>query len=170
MTLRPDINTFRDLGHHATTYDWGIQFLSIPGAITGFTSADLNTRCTSTQVPGRTIDAIQLMLRGHRIFQHGIVNYGNTLPLTLYETVDSKVSNFLEAYMDLQWTPVGGVQVPKSLNQSQFLLTLLDSENKARKHYTILGAWLQGYQPVELQSEGSTVIVYQSTWQFDYFI
>ena len=116
-------------------------------------------------------EEIAIDFRGWRAFQHGIGRYGdNTLTLTLYETVDSKVSNFLEAYMDLQWTPVGGVQVPKSLNQSQFLLTLLDSENKARKHYTIIGAWLQGYQPVELQSEGSTVIVYSTTWQFDYFI
>lgn len=170
MTLKPDINQLRSLGHHATTYDWGIQFISLPSLITGFNTADLNTRCKSTQVPSRKIQPIEIMLRGHRVFQHGIVDYGNQLPLTLYETKDNKVSDFLEAYMDLQWTPIGGIQTPKSLNQSSFLLTLLDSEQKARKYYTIIGAWLEDYSTVDLQSENSEIIQYNCNFRFDYFI
>ena len=44
MSLRPDILTLRDLGHHASKYNWGIQFVTLPSLLTGFTSADLNTR------------------------------------------------------------------------------------------------------------------------------
>ena len=170
MTIRPDITQFRSLGHHATTYDWGIQFIDIPALLTGFTSADLNTRCTSAQLPARKINTIELNLRGHKIFQHGIVDYGNTLDLTLYETVDSKVANFLEAYMDMQWSPLVGSQVPKVINQCSFLLTLLDSENNARKYYTIIGAFLTGWNQIELQSSGSDVISYATNWSFDYYI
>lgn len=168
--LRPDINQFRDLGHHATVYDWGIQFISIPSLLTGFDSADLNTRCTSTQLPARTINEIELNLRGHKIYQHGIVSYGNELTLTLYETVDQKVGNFLNAYMDMQWSPIIGAQVPKMLNQSAFLLTLLDSENNAKKYYTIIGAWLKGWNQIELGSNQSDVITYQTQWKFDYYL
>ena len=170
MSLKPTIDNLRDLGHHATTYDWGIQFISLPSLITGFTTADLNTRCFSTQVPRRQINTIPIELRGHRIFQHGTIDYGNTLNISLYETVNNKVSDFLDAYMSIQWTPISGAQVPKSLNQSSFLLTLLDSEQNARKYYTIIGAWLQGYNEVELQSGDSGIITYQTTWQFDYFL
>ena len=35
--------------------------------------------------------------------------------LNLYETVDQKVGNFLNAYMDMQWSPIIGSQVPKML-------------------------------------------------------
>lgn len=170
MSLKPTIDNLRDLGHHATTYDWGIQFISLPSLITGFTTADLNTRCFSTQIPRRQINTIPIELRGHRIFQHGTIDYGNTLNISLYETVDNKVSDFLDAYMSIQWTPISGVQVPKSLNQSSFLLTLLDSEQNARKYYTIVGAWLQSYNEIELQSGDSGIISFQTIWQFDYFL
>ena len=114
---------------------------------------------------------IPINLRGHKIFQHGIVNYKNTLQLTMYETMDSKLQDFLSAYMDMQWMPVTGVQVPKSLNQCAFLLTLLDSEHNPTKYYTILGAWLQNFEPGgQLQSTASEVLTYNTTWQFDYYI
>ena len=170
MTLKPDINQIRELGHHATVYDWGIQFIGLPSAITGFTSSDLNTRCKTAQIPQKTINAIEISMRGHKVYQHGTMNYGNQLTLSLYETVDSKVANFLDAYMAMEWAPITGVQAPKSTNQCAFLLTLLNSQHEARKHYTIVGAWLQGYNAIELQSDSSSIIEYQTTWQFDYFI
>ncbi len=171
MTLRPSIEELRQLGHHQTTYNWGIQFVSIPSTITNFSTSDLNTRATSTSLPYRSMDSIPISLRGHKIFQHGMVSYQNTLPIELYETTDSKVQDFLEAYMDMQWTPVAGTQVPKSLNQCSFLLTLLDSEDNPVHYYTIIGAWLQQYQAGgSLQSNSSDVLVFNTTWQFDYFI
>lgn len=171
MSLKPSINQLRQLGHHQTTYDWGIQFISLPSLISGFSSSDLNTRCSSSSMPQMTIEEIPIQLRGHKAFQHGIASYGNKLSLTLYETVDSKVQDFLNAYMNMQWMPVTGVQVPKTLNQSAFLLTLLNSEHKATRYYTIIGAWLQSYQASgNLQSQGSEILSYQTEWTFDYFI
>lgn len=171
MSLKPTIADLQGLGHLQTTYDWGIQFISLPSLITGFTTSDLNTRCTSSTLPSREIEPIPINLRGHKIFQHGIVNYKNTLQLTMYETMDSKVQDFLSAYMDMQWMPVTGVQVPKSLNQCSFLLTLLDSEHNPTHYYTILGAWLQNYEPSgQLQSTGSEVLSWNCTFQYDYYI
>lgn len=171
MSLKPSINELRSLGHHQTTYDWGIQFISLPSLISGFSSSDLNTRCTTSTLPQMSLEEIPITLRGHKAFQHGIASYGNKLSLTLYETMDSKVQDFLNAYMNMQWMPVTGVQVPKSLNQCAFLLTLLNSEHKATRYYTIIGAWLQSYQPSgNLQSSSSEVLSYQCDFTFDYFL
>ena len=170
MSLKPDISQLRALGHHQTTYDWGIQFFNLPSLLTGFTSADLNTRCTSSTIPTRSIEPITINLRGHKVFQHGIVNYGNTLSLTLYETMDSKVQDFLGAYMNMQWSPITGTQVPKSLNQCCFLLTLLDSYHNETFSFTIIGAWLQDYKPSGELGSDSNVLSWNTTWQFDYFI
>lgn len=171
MSLKPSIEELRGLNHHATTYDWGIQFFNMPQALNGFTSADLNTRCQTASIPSRSIEEIPINLRGHKVFQHGIVNYGNKLNLTLYETTDSKVQDFLKAYMNIQWTPITGTQVPKSLNQCCFLLTLLDSEHNPTFYYTIMGAWLQSYEAGSgLQSSSSDILTWNTTWTFDYFI
>lgn len=171
MSLKPSVEQLRALGHHQSTYDWGIQFFNMPSALSGFTSADLNTRCQTMTLPSRSMQPIEINLRGHKVFQHGIVDYKNTLSMTLYETVDSKVQDFLKAYMNIQWTPITGTQVPKSLNQCSFLLTLLDSEHNPVYNYTIIGAWLQNYEPSgQLQSSASDILTYTCTWQFDYFI
>ena len=170
MSLRPSIEDLRKLGHHATNYNWGIQFISIPSMITGFSSSDLNARCTSAGIPKRSINAMEVNLRGHKAFQHGIVSYGNTWSTTLYETVDSKVGNFCDAYMDMQWLPIAGTQVPKSLNQCAFILSLLDSYDKRRRFYTIIGAWMQDYNPGSLASDSGSVQTYEITWQFDYYL
>lgn len=170
MSLKPTIEKLRSLGHHQTVYDWGIQFIGLPSGISGFSSSDLNTRCTSATLPSREIAPIEINLRGHKIFQHGIVNYKNTLTLNLYETVDSKVREFLKQYMDMQWMPVTGVQMPKSLNQCSFLLTLLDSEQKTTSYYTIIGAWLQNFTPSGELGGTSDVLSYQCTFQYDYYI
>lgn len=171
MSLRPDIHTLRDLGHHQTLYDWGIQFYNIPAALqTGFTSADLNSRCTSANIPARSVNPIEINLRGHKVFQHGTVEYGNTLNLTLYETVDSKVQDFLNAYMNMQWVPGTGAQIAKTLNQCCFVLTLLDSENEPTYSYNIIGAWLKEFRPSGDLGSDNAVLSWNTTWQFDYYI
>ena len=170
MTLRPSLEEVRNLGHHATNYNWGIQFLSLPRGLDNFTSADLNTRAISADVPTRSINPINLNLRGHKWFQHGTVDYKNKFTIDLYETVDTKVGNFLDAYMDMEWTPIAGVQVPKMLNQCAFMLSLLDSYDKTRRYYTIIGAWLQDFTTSKMESNDGDVVVFSTTWQYDYYI
>lgn len=170
MSLRPDIENLRALGHHASKYNWGIQFINLPAAISGFTSADLNTRCLSVGAPTRSQTEAEIALRGHKVYQHGIMNYSGTINLTMHETVDRKTLNFFERWMDLQWTPIGGVQIPKSTNQAVFLLTLLDSEDKARKYYTIFGAWPKSIGAITYDSTSSDVVTYDITFQYDYYL
>ena len=56
MSLKPTLNDLQGLGHLQTTYDWGIQFINLPSLLTGFTTSDLNTRCTSSTLPSREIE------------------------------------------------------------------------------------------------------------------
>lgn len=170
MSLRPSIEQVRGLQHHQSMYDWGIQFFGLPNILSGFDSDDLNTRCQTVDLPSRSIEEISIDLRGHKVFQHGKINYGNTLAMTLYETQDSKVQDFLNAYMNMQWTPITGSQVPKSLNQCNFVLSLLNSENSPTYQYTIVGAWLKDYKASGSLGSNSEVLSWNLTWQFDYFI
>ena len=170
MGLRPDLNELSALGHHASKYNWGIQFVSLPSAVTGFTSADLNTRCLSISAPTRTQQASEVNLRGNKVYQHAIMDYSGTIDLTMHETVDRKTLEFFERWMDLQWTPIAGASIPKSTNQAVFLLSLLDSEDKKRKYYTIFGAWPKTISPVTYDSTSSDVVQYTVQFQYDYYL
>ena len=170
-SLRPSVEDLRELGHHATYYNWGIQFVTIPSALTGFTSSDLNARAVSMQAPTKTIIDTTMQLRGHTAHQHTTISYNSPLQLQLHETVDSKVGTFIEDWMDIQWTPIAGTQVPKSLNQATFLLTLLDSEDNARQYYTIIGAWPTTFDHGGTYDSSSTsTVIYSCSFVYDYYL
>ena len=170
MSLRPDIHNLTDLGHHASKYHWGIQFVSLPSAVSGFSSADLNTRCLSFTAPTRSQQAADINLRGHKVYQHAIMDYSGTLDLQIHETEDRKTLNFFERWMDLQWTPATGVQIPKSTNQAVFLLTLLNSMDSPIKYYTIFGAWPKNIGSITYDSTSSDVVIYSVQFQYDWYM
>ena len=171
MSLRPSIEDVRKLGMHASYFNGGLQFINLPAALSNFTSSDLNTRAVSFTPPQRSQQKSTIELRGHKVYQHGIMDYSDSLTLVIHETVDRKVGTFFENWLNLQWTPISGTQVPKSLNQAAFLLTLLDSEDKAKKYYTIIGAW-----PTELSHGGdydasnNDTVKYSVTFAYDYYL
>ena len=140
MGLRPTIDQVRNLGMHASHYRWGVQLVKIPASLGGFGSSDLNLRALSIEPPTRTIEDTEINFRGTKIYQHGIITY-NPIQLTLHELVDSRTITMLENWMDSQWNPDTGAQVPKIENQAEILLSLLDSQDLVRCTYHLYGAW-----------------------------
>ena len=170
MSLRPSINDLSSLGHHASKYHWGIQFVSLPAAVSGFTSADLNTRCISATAPSRTQQKADIALRGHKVYQHAIMDYSGSITLNMHETEDRKTLTFFENWMNLQWMPDTGVQIPKSTNQAVFLLTLLNSMDSPVKYYTIFGAFPTGLDGVTYDSTDNSVVTYSVTFSYDWYL
>ena len=170
MTLRPSIENTRSLGMHASYYNWGVDFIQLP--TTGFTatSAELNSRAMSMRPPTRTQDKATIEMRGHKVYQHGIMTY-NPIQMVFHETVDSKISTFLERWMDQQWVPISGVQTPKNLNQAIILLTLLDSLDIPRCTYTLVGAWPTGFtHGADYGSNSSDTVKFTVDLSYDYYI
>lgn len=46
---------------HASYYNWGLHFESPPGALSGFTFSDLNTRAVSFAPLTKTQDAAEIV-------------------------------------------------------------------------------------------------------------
>jgi hypothetical protein len=128
----------------ASYYNWGVQFITTPAAVAGFTSYDLNTRAISMSPPTKTEEESEVNIRGNKDYQHAIITY-NPLEITLQETVDSKVGSFLEAWTAAQWDPTTGQQRPKNQIEATILLTLLDSMDVPRAQYTLVGAWVTSF-------------------------
>ena len=169
MSLRPSINEIRNLGMHASYYNWGVQFAEMPSGVTGFTSSDLNTRAVSISPPTRSQEESEINVRGHKVYQHAIITY-NPIELILHETVDSKVGTFLESWMDSQWETVNGVQVPKNDNQATIVLTLLDSQDVSRAQYKLVGAWITSFDHGgNYDANNSDTVKYTVNFRYDYY-
>ena len=94
-----DIEQLRALPDYAQVTRWDITFLQLPavGSL-GFPLADqINFRCESVETPKGTNQKFEVATRGHKVFQPGIQDYGNTMLLTFNETVDNFTFNFIKA-------------------------------------------------------------------------
>lgn len=179
-TLRPNIEQTRSLGMHASYFNWGTSWLELPAGLSGIaTSADLNGRATSMRPPTRTQEKSTINMRGIKVFQHGIMTY-NPIQIVFHETVDTKMGTFLERWMDLQWFPNSGLQVPKSLNgtptasmtnQATLMLTLMDSLDQPRCKYTLIGVWVTGFtHSADYSSNSSDTVKFTVDLSYDYYI
>lgn len=169
MSLRPSIDEIRNLGMHASYYNWGVQFSKLPLGVSGFTSSDLNTRAVSIAPPTRSQDDSEINVRGQKVYQHAIITY-NPIELVLHETIDSKVNTFLEAWMDVQWTTVSGIQIPKSENQANITLTLLNSQDIPRCQYELIGAWMTSFDHgSNYDGSNSDTVKFTVNLRYDYY-
>lgn len=170
MPLRNSIENFRSLGMHATPFHWGLAFISTPALLAGFGTDDLNARAYSTERPSRTINDATIAYRGHKVYQHGICTY-NEYSIDLHEAEDSKVQDISETWMDGEWQPITGVQMPKPINQAQFLFSQLNSMDELRRYYTVIGAWLKSFSPSQnYDSTTDNTITFSWSLRNDYYL
>jgi hypothetical protein len=169
--LRPSLSQFRAIGQHATYIDWGIQFITLPPALnTSFSSEDLNARALSATIPKKTMQKTEIMMRGHRKWQHGICDYGGQISLGLYELTDVKTEKFLLDWYELLWQSDTGAQLPKQDVECDILLTRLDTANNRIAEYKLVGCWLEDYDyGSELQSNVADSIIITPIISFDTF-
>lgn len=167
--MKPTVDQVRNLGMHAAYYNWDVEWVTLPAGITGFTTSDLNTRAFSIQAPTRQLDESEIVVRGNKVYQHGIATY-QPIALTLHETVDRKVASFLEAWLDTEWETVNGVQVPKNENQAIIKLSLCDSKDRRTAEYTMVGCWLTSFDHGgDYDGTNSDTVKYTCNIRYDYY-
>lgn len=143
---RPTLDQLRGIGDFATLYRWNLSFPQFPSAIVAPGSEDLNLRCESAELPQRTGETIEQMIRGHRTRHPGIYKSVGSLTITFAETVDNTVALFLKSWREACWNVGGttsGATVPKSELEAIVRLELLDSSDSPRWEYKLIGAFYE---------------------------
>lgn len=105
----------RSMGNAATLYQWNLQFVTPPNAVSTAVLVDsnggpLNIRCESVELPNKTNEKFITAIRGHRVRQAGIADYGGTLSLVFVETVDNAISQFIVDWQEAVWATGTGIQ------------------------------------------------------------
>ncbi len=144
---RPSIAQIRDIGNVAQLYRWNLLFASFPSAIVEPPSRDdLNLRCETSEIPKKTGQTVDVLIRGHKVRQPGIYAPVGTLTMTFYETVDNKIHKFLEDWKEACWATNTGVAAAKAAVEASIILQRLDQGDNAIWEYKLIGAFLEDFE------------------------
>jgi hypothetical protein len=165
------IDQLRALPDFGQTNRWDITFVTLPAVgVLGFPLSDsLNIRCETVELPKASNQKIEVNIRGHKVFNSGILDYGNSLTMTFVETVDNTIFNFVKAWRELCWESRQGRAFSKSDLEATILITLLNNQDQPRAKYTVYGAMYESDDFGSLDN-GSEVMRPSLTLSFDYYV
>lgn len=171
--IRPSIENVRSLGNFVQSFRWGIQFEKFPAMLLGYTSDDINFRAESTTIPKLTGTSVEYMIRGQKVKQPGIHDYGNQITLTCIETVDSKIANFVRSWREICWqTTQGGTGITqyKSNVEATIIIIRLDNLNNPIWYYKLFGCFLEDVEwGNDLDGQTADPLKPAMQISFDYF-
>lgn len=165
--------TIRQGADYATTVDWQIKLIEPPLAVGNIITPDeFDFRCESADVPKRTNQPVEIMIRGFRTRQPGITLSSGTLNITMLEKLDNKISEFITAWRDAVYNARTGEQEDTSRVRAIIRLDRLDRRNNVIWSYRINDAILEDYDPVGGTLQGATADLMRPllTLNYDDFI
>jgi len=171
---RPNIDEIRTIAEFATLYQWNLSFSRFPtfkGTGLATSPTELNLRCVSSEVPKLTGAPIEVTIRGHKVKQPGIHNYGGTIMLTFVETVDNTISNFIRNWREAIWESKTGIQGRVAEIEAGIILQRLNRQDEPIWQYTLTGCKIEDYDSTggSLVETGD-VLKPTITIGYDYFI
>lgn len=166
------IDQLRNLPDYAQVTKWDISFLTLPaiGPLGLLVSDALNVRCESVEIPKVSVQKFEVMVRGHKTMQPGLIDYGNSISLTFTETVDNTIRKLVKGWRELIWSSRQGRSFPKKDLEATLLITELDNQDKVRSKITVYGCFLESDDFGTLDGSTSDAIKPSITLSFDYFV
>lgn len=144
--MRPTLNQIRSAGDFATTVHWNFQFIQFPRVLTpGLTSEEFNFRCESTEMPKKTSQSNEVMIRGHRVKQPGIAIPDGLFTASMIDHVDGKISRFIRRWREICYETNTGRQERKADVEAIVRLARLDRQDNEIFEYVLKGVFLENY-------------------------
>jgi len=171
---RPSISNLRSQGDIVTQMNWNVSLMEPPPGIPELTTMNgdaLNFRCESMDVPKWTGQSTEVWIRGHRIKQPGIYTPSGSLTLTMFETADNRVANWLKAWREACWQTDSGVQRLTSDVSATLRLVRLNRQDEEIWQYIVYGVFLEDYDPTggTLGNQSADILRPTLTISYDWF-
>jgi hypothetical protein len=171
-TVRPNIEHIRKLGFFAQAHRWYLEWEKFPACCAGYTDDDINFRCESMNIPKLANNTVPIEVRGSKVNQTGKGEYDDTLTLTLFETVDNIITQFLKEWRDACWLTENGsagTTSDKDMVEATIIMTLLDNMDQPRWWYKFIGCILESSEPGADPGNDAEPYKPVITIKYDYF-
>jgi len=171
-TLRPNLETLRNLGNFTQAFRWYVEFESFPVLVSGYSSDDINFRAESTGLPKLTGTSTEIMIRGHKLRQSGIHDYAGPITLTCIETVDNMIAQFNHDWREVCWQTeegsTGKINAQADI-EAVMRITRLDNMDNPIWWYKLIGAYLENTEYGDLDGTSADPFKPAFSIQYSYF-
>lgn len=172
--MRPTLENIRSLGNATQLIRWEVAFSSPPAAVNYPGNDAINWRAASTSIPTMNPQSIEISIRGQKVKQPGIADYGgNQITLTCIEFIDNVLAQFITDWKFACWSNENGgsgTTLPKDQLEATMLITRLDNEDVPIWHYELIGCYPETTDPGgELGGEDASPMKPIVTLSFDYY-
>jgi len=159
----------RELPNMQRVYKWDFFIPKLPPGLRLKGMDSLNERVETTTLPNRVNQVIEIMLKGFKVKQAGIPDYGGPLPLTFIEDEDGSFIKFIKDWENLQSEDGTGKQAPKKDVVADAEIWLLNSNLERTHGFKMLSAQPEDMAPGDLSGDTSDVLKPSLSLGFDYF-
>ncbi len=130
------------LGEVQKTMNWAFEVAKAPAA-GGPLDPSLLIRVQTTELPTPQIQHTLIQLGGHSFNNTGKVTKSGQIQITFIEGTDARVTSYFTNLTSKYWTGDGndtqGNQAPTADLKGDYVITLLDGQNKTTQRYKLVG-------------------------------
>lgn len=165
---KPTIGNLRSLPDFLQTTRWDMQVASNVAGMPDIQG--VNVRCQSSSIPTLNGKSNVIAIRGQKVKQTGQYDYDMKIQLTMVETIDMFVSDWMKQWRELCWETGNGKQHYKKDVTADIVLYRLDGMDVQVWQYTLFGCFMEEYDGGEtMDGEEGKVVQPKITLGYDYF-
>ena len=171
------IDDFRSqlVGGGARSNQFKVEILDPPVG-SGIDTRNAAFLCTATNLPGMSIEEIELPFRGRTIRIAGDRDFADPWTVTFLNDTSFAIRNAIENWQN-KINDLATAQQDPAINTSSLAycadltVTQLDRDNTALKVYKFINAWPQSIAQIDLASASANEIEsFEVTWRYQHFI
>lgn len=158
-----DVQSLRDAAQN-WNFDWFLP--TIPGSSD---TRDLTIKCQSTDMPGRTIEEVDIALHGVNLKQAARLTFTHTQAATFLETVDWETRNKFLRWSEATQSWKNNSGSVSAVYKVQGAVAVYDMAPTLTKQCFLYGQWLREMQDVPLDGSASAVVMVTANFSFDFW-
>lgn len=132
------------MGEVQKTLNWNLRVSKSPAVVSFDTTTFM--RVQTTEIPTPQVQNLPVQLGGHTINSTGKVTKAGQISAQLVEGTDAKVTTDIVKYLKQYWTGDGtdtqGNQAPTNDLKGDYIIDLLDGQNKVTQSFKLVGCLL----------------------------
>lgn len=163
------IERVRSLTDPLKLFQFRLTIVPLPKVIAGISGNELSLRCTSTELPGSTVEKATVALGGYDVHYPSRRIYSGTWAASFVESINADVIKFFQLWQSLCNDPVTGVQLPASVTKVNGIIELYSGENEVTHKRRMQGIFPTEVAAIGLDMSSSEAAKLDVTFSFDYY-